>query len=167
MKITDKYVFFYKDWLGNYQTTDFMYPSIKTPIFNFTSTEQGFMYFKALYFGDYTKADEIYNTLTNPGRCRRLGRQVEDYDEESWSKIRYGVFEDLIYQKYLQDKELQKRLLSPEFDGKLFVEASPIDKIWGIGMSEDNPDILDETKWRGLNYLGRILTDVRARIKNG
>lgn len=167
MKITDKYIFFYKDWLGNYQTTDFMYPSIKTPIFNFTSTEQGFMYFKALYFEDYTKADEIYNTLNNPGKCRRLGRQVEGYDEESWSKIRYSVFEDLIYQKYLQDKELQRQLLAPEFDGKLFVEASPIDKIWGIGMDENNPNLLDESKWLGLNYLGRIITNVRARIKNG
>lgn len=164
MKITDKYVFFYKDWLSNYQSTDFYYPSIETPIFNFTSTEQGFMYFKAIYFEDYTKADEIYNTLTDPGKCRKLGRQVNGYDDSCWSKIRYGIFEDLIYQKYLQDKGLQKRLLDPKFDGKLFVEASPIDKIWGIGLDENNPDILDETKWRGLNYLGHIITDVRTKL---
>lgn len=165
MKITDKYVFFYKDWIGNYQNTDFMYPSKETPIFNFTSTEQGFMYFKALYFEDYEKADEIYNTFNNPGLCRKLGRQVSGYDEESWSKIRYGVFYDLIYQKYLQDENLKKRLLDPIFDGKLFVEASPIDKIWGIGMDENNPNLLDESKWKGLNYLGQILTDVRNKLK--
>lgn len=164
MKITDKYVFFYKDWLSNYQETDFDYPTHELPIFNFTSTEQGFMYFKALYFGDYTKADEIYNTLHNPGLCRKLGREVEGYNDSVWSSIRYNLFEDLVYQKYLQDKTLQAKLLDPVFDGKLFVEASPIDKIWGIGMSENDPDILDPSKWKGLNYLGKIITDVRGRF---
>ena len=164
MKITSKYVFFYKDWLSNYQQTDFMYPSKEIPIFNFTSTEQGFMYFKALYFNDYQTADEIYNTLSNPGLCRKLGRKVDGYDDESWSRVRYQIFEDLIYQKYLQDKNLQTKLLSPEFDNKLFVEASPIDKIWGIGMDENNPNILDETKWNGLNYLGKIITNTRNKL---
>ena len=167
MKITDKYVFFYKDWLSNYQDTDFMYPSAEVPIFNFTSTEQGFMYFKALYFEDFQTADKIYNTLHNPGECRKLGRQVQGYDDVSWGKIRYSIFYDLILQKYTQDKNLQTKLLAPEFDGKIFVEASPIDKIWGIGMSEDNPDILDPSKWKGLNLLGQIITDVRGLIKLG
>lgn len=164
MKITNKYVFFYKDWLSNYQATDFYYPSKGTPIFNFTSTEQGFMYFKALYFEDYEVADQIYNTLSNPGVCRKLGRQVKDYDENSWDRVRYGIFYDLIYQKYLQDKNLQEKLLSPEFDNKLFVEASPIDKIWGIGMDENNPLILDQKNWKGKNYLGQIITDVRDTL---
>ena len=165
MKITDKYVFFYKDWLSNYQATDFCFPSKATPIFTFTSTEQGFMYFKALYFNDYEKADEIYNTLNNPGLCRRLGRSVKGYDDECWSKIRYGIFNDLVYQKFLQDKKLQEKLLSPEFDGKLFVEASPIDKIWGVGLDENDPLILDQKNWKGLNYLGQIITSVRDTLK--
>ncbi len=164
MKITDKYVFFYKDWLSNYETTDFYYPSVEVPIFNFTSTEQGFMYFKALYFEDYRIADEIYNTLANPGLCRKLGRKVAGYDDEAWANVRYQIFNDLVYQKYLQDKKLQEKLLSPEFDGKLFVEASPIDRIWGIGLDENNPDILDETKWLGLNCLGKIITNTRNTI---
>lgn len=164
MKITDKYVFFYKDWLSNYQHTDFMYPSKEIPIFNFTSTEQGFMYFKALYFGDYKLADEIYNILDNPGMCKRLGRQVSGYDEAAWSSVRYEIFEDLIYQKYLQDKTLQLKLLDPKFDGKEFVEASPIDRIWGIGMSEDDPNIVDPSKWKGTNYLGKIITNIRQKL---
>lgn len=166
MKITDKFVFFYKDWLSNYQSTDFYYPNRETPIFNFTSTEQGFMYFKALYFEDFRTADEIYNTLNNPGQCKKLGRKVQGYDDEAWSSIRYQVFADLIYQKYLQDKTLREKLLDPKFDGKLFVEASPIDKIWGVGLSEDDPDILNPLKWKGLNYLGRIITDTRNKLKN-
>ena len=165
MKITDKYVFFYREWLSNYQKTDFYYPSKENPIFRFDSTEQGFMYLKALYFGDYTIAAEIYSTVGNPGRCRKLGRLVNGYDDKKWAKVRYNIFADLIYQKYLQDKELRKKLLSPEFDGKLFVEASPIDKIWGIGMDEENPDIMNKKNWTGLNYLGQITTEVRERLK--
>ena len=48
---------------------------------------------------------------------------------------------------------------------KKLVEASPYDKVWGIAMSVDDPDILDETKWRGENLLGMILTQVREVIK--
>ena len=167
MKIINNYVFFYKDWLSNYQTTDFYYPSKEVPIFNFTSTEQGFMYLKALYFGDYEIADQIYNTLYNPGLCKKLGRKVKGYDDSIWSIVRYQIFKDLIYQKYLQDQELQEKLLNPAFDGKIFVEASPIDNIWGIGLGEDNPSIINPSNWKGLNYLGKITTEVRNKILNG
>ena len=166
MKITNKYVFFYRDWLSNYQKTDFYYPSKENPIFRFNSTEQGFMYFKALYFEDYKTASEIYNTVGDPGKCRKLGRLVKGYDDKEWAKVRYNIFADLIYQKYLQDDELRKKLLSPDFEGKLFVEASPIDKIWGIGMDETNPDIVYQQNWKGLNYLGQITTEVRKKLKN-
>ena len=104
MKITNKYVFFYRDWLSNYQKTDFYYPSKENPIFRFNSTEQGFMYFKALYFEDYKTASEIYNTVGDPGKCRKLGRLVKGYDDKEWAKVRYNIFADLVYQKYLQEK---------------------------------------------------------------
>ena len=45
------------------------------------------------------------------------------------------------------------------------VEASPTDLIWGVGLSEFDPDIYDESKWRGKNLLGEILIVVRERLK--
>jgi len=54
--------------------------------------------------------------------------------------------------------------LDPKFDNKKFVEASPIDKIWGIGLDENNDLILDPNNWKGLNYLGEIITSVRIEI---
>jgi ribA/ribD-fused uncharacterized protein len=130
----------------------------------FTSTEQGFMFIKALTFKDINTAEKILAT-NDPNRCRKLGRQVKGYNDAEWSKIRYDVFYILNWAKYTQDKELQKKLLDPQFDGKTFVEASPIDKIWGIGYAEDNPNIEYAQIYWGKNYLGRILTNIRKRLK--
>lgn len=164
MKITDEYVFFYKDWLSNYQRTKFdvEWKGVK---YTFTSTEQGFMYIKAITFGDNVAAQKILNT-DDPNRCRKLGRQVKGYNDAEWAKIRYDVFYTLNWAKYTQDKKLQEKLLDPQFDGKKFVEASPIDKIWGIGYAEDNPNIEFADMYWGKNYLGRILTNIRKRLKS-
>lgn len=164
MKITDEYVFFYKDWLSNYQRTKFdvEWKGVK---YTFTSTEQGFMYIKAITFGDNVTAQKILNT-DDPNRCRKLGRQVKGYNDAEWAKIRYDVFYTLNWAKYTQDKKLQEKLLDPQFDGKKFVEASPIDKIWGIGYTEDNPNIEFTDMYWGKNYLGRILTNIRKRLKS-
>ena len=164
MKITDEYVFFYKDWLSNYQRTKFdvEWKGVK---YTFTSTEQGFMYIKAITFGDNVTAQKILNT-DDPNRCRKLGRQVKGYNDAEWAKIRYDVFYTLNWAKYTQDKKLQEKLLDPQFDGKKFIEASPIDKIWGIGYAEDNPNVEFTDMYWGKNYLGRILTNIRKRLKS-
>ena len=47
---------------------------------------------------------------------------------------------------------------------KSFVEASPVDSIWGIGMAENNPDLLDTSRW-GQNLLGKALTELRDKLK--
>ena len=164
MKITDEYVFFYKDWLSNYQKTNFTV-EWKGTTYTFSSTEKGFMYIKAITFGDSVTASKIMK-IDDPNQCRKLGRQVKGYKDSEWEKIRYDVFYTLNWAKYTQDKELQKKLLDPKFDGKKFVEASPIDKIWGIGYAEDNPNIEYAQIYWGKNYLGRILTNIRKRLKS-
>lgn len=178
MRITDKYVFFYKDWLSNYQRTKFKfdvnfnqwinpeYPEgTDASVYEFTSTEQAFMYYKALYFDNQELADKILEEH-NPDKCRRMGRQVTRYDDTKWSKIRYEVFYRLNLAKYTQDSILRKKLLEPKFDDKIFVEASPIDKIWGVGLDENNPLIDDEYNWKGQNLLGQIITKIRTKLKN-
>lgn len=163
MKITDKYVFFYKDWPSNFQRTK-IFVKINGKQHIFTSTEQAFMYEKAMFFNDYEIANLIYHN-DNPNECRKLGRQVHGYNDEEWSKVRYVIFYKYNLLKYTQDQKLQEKLLDPKFDNKIFVEASPIDRIWGIGYSEDDNRIEhNESSW-GKNYLGRILTNICKRIK--
>lgn len=173
MRITDKYVFFYKDWLSNYQRTRFkinidrlLNKEYHIMCEEFTSTEQAFMFIKALYFNDLNTAKKIKIT-DHPGDCRKLGRQVQNYNDSKWSKVRYNIFYELNLSKYCQDKNLQKKLLDSQFDNKIFVEASPIDRIWGVGLDENNPLIDDKENWRGTNFLGKILTEIRQKIKEG
>ena len=64
--------------------------------------------------------------------------------------------------QFSQNRKLKEKLESTY--PKLLVEASPIDFIWGIGCAEDDPDAWDEATWRGKNYLGYILTEVRDEL---
>ena len=95
MRITDEYVFFYKDWLSNYQKTNFTV-EWKGTTYTFSSTEKGFMYIKAITFGDSVTASKIMKT-DDPNQCRKLGRQVKGYKDNIWENIRYDIFYKLNY----------------------------------------------------------------------
>ena len=47
----------------------------------------------------------------------------------------------------------------------ILVEASPVDKIWGIGLAADNPDAQNPLKWKGQNMLGFALMEVRDELQ--
>ena len=42
--------------------------------------------------------------------------------------------------------------------------ATPLDKFWGIGLSEKDLNSLSKSKWKGLNKLGNILMEVRDKL---
>ena len=125
------------------------------------------MWAKAMYFADKKAAAEILKSEAEGNSamwCKQCGRWVENYDDKKWDLVRYSFMYEVNFCKYKQDKELQAKLLDPKFDDKTFVEASPTDKIWGIGRGENYPDIDDETKWLGRNLLGKAITAVRKTL---
>lgn len=45
-----------------------------------------------------------------------------------------------------------------------FPIGDTMDRIWGIGMGKDNPNVENPLKWRGKNLLGFALTEVRDKL---
>lgn len=130
----------------------------------FHNTEQYFMYMKAIKFGDKEIAEEILKKGENPKIAKNLGRKVKNYDDGVWNNVRYSVMRDACFMKFSQNEYLKKKLLNPKWSDKGFVEGSPYDRIWGIGVHyKDASD--DESTWRGENLLGKVLNEVRELLK--
>lgn len=166
IKYTDKFAFFYTEWPSNFCETNFTWEAFGEE-HEFFCTEQAFMWAKAMYFNSPEEAAEILTSQlegNNPMWCKQCGRWVKNYDDAKWSLVRYSFMHDVNYEKYKQDLELRAKLLNPQFDNKTFVEASPTDRIWGVGLAQDDPKIVDERNWRGQNLLGKVITQVRAEI---
>ena len=162
-RVTDKYVFFYGSFLSNFARCKFTWEYMGH-IHEFFCTEQAFMWAKAQYFGDYATARKILDVIGDPMECKKLGRLVKNYDDEKWSAVRYEVMRDVNFARFDQCLYHHNKILDPEFDGKTFVEASPIDGIWGIKMGIKDKGVLDERNWKGQNLLGKALTEVRERL---
>ena len=160
MKITDKHILFWGDWPSNWYKAEFSIEHEGKPL-HFYNTEQYFMWVKAKTFGDDEMADKILVKGKNPKIAKELGRLVRNYDNKVWDKKRYDVMVEANKYKYSQNESLKKMLLHETIRDKGFVEASPIDHIWGIGLAKENPDADDESKWKGQNLLGKALDEVR------
>lgn len=166
MKVTSKHVFFYVEWPSNFWHTQFSWEAFGEK-HSFFCTEQAFMWAKAMLFNDKKAAAEILKPLSagnTPMLCKKLGRLVKRYDDKQWALARYGFMLQANLCKYRQDLKLQEKLMDHAFDSKTFVEASPIDKIWGIGLPESAACIDDESCWKGTNLLGKVITEARRTI---
>lgn len=120
------------------------------------------MYRKAMLFGDVNTAHAILLT-GNPKEQKELGRLVSNYDEAVWSAKRVDIMVEGLFEKFNQNLPLKIALL--DTGDTLLVEASPVDRIWGIGLTEDDPRALDQSTWRGQNLLGIVLMRVREKIR--
>ena len=164
MRVTEKCVYFWGEFPSNWHPCKFTVDRNGRKL-EFFNTEQYFMYEKAVVFGDEETAEKILEKGKNPKTAKQLGRQVKNYDDEVWNKIRYQVMVYANMHKYLQNKDLRELLLNKEFDGKQFVEASPYDGIWGIKCDEATA-LDDESNWNGQNLLGKALNEVRGILKD-
>ena len=160
MRITDKYVLFWKDKLGNWSKT----PGIKYAGLVFPTSEHLFMYLKAMYFGDIKTAADILTT-SSPRIAKDLGRNVDHFDEAAWSLYREEAMYLAVLCRYRNDPDFREEINNPEYKGKSFVEANPYDKIWAIGLSEDSKEAESEETWHGMNLLGKTLNKLRNAIK--
>lgn len=164
IKVTDKHVFFWGSWLSNWYKTEFKV-EYNNKVITFKTSEQFFMFRKAMEFNDVVTANKILST-NNPREAKKLGRQVKNFTNEHWDKVKHDIMKTACFHKFVQNDEIRKELISPKYQDKTFVEASPYDKVWGIGMSMDNPDADNESKWLGENLLGKCLTELKSLFTN-
>jgi ribA/ribD-fused uncharacterized protein len=124
----------------------------------FATAEHYMMWGKATLFDDHGTAERIL-AAGHPKQAKDLGRQVRNFDQAMWEAHRAGIVVTGNTHKFRQHDDLRAFLLGT--GDRVLVEASPLDRIWGIGLREDDPRAEDPAQWRGLNLLGFALGDVR------
>lgn len=127
----------------------------------FSCCEQYMMYKKALLFGDYEIAMQILSK-SSPKDMKALGRKVRGFNEEVWKQHREQIVYEGNFAKFTQHQDLKALLLSNK--DCIFVEASPYDTVWGIGLRASDPKAKHKSTWRGSNLLGYIITYIRDEL---
>jgi ribA/ribD-fused uncharacterized protein len=127
----------------------------------FCCMEQYMMHGKALLFGDAAIASEVMAAVA-PKTHKALGRKVTPFDDKVWRAHREEIVMRGNRVKFTQNVELRTLLLATA--GTTLVEASPFDRIWGIGLGATNPLAQQRSTWRGQNLLGHILTELREEL---
>lgn len=162
-----KYLFFYghhpmadgsisESCLSQWWMSDFTIDGV-----TYSCAEQYMMAEKARLFKD----EEMYRSImssAHPKSMKAYGRAVKNFDEAVWQMHCKHIVRTANKAKFSQKEALLTYLLKTK--GRILVEASPRDRIWGIGMGKSNPEVENPMKWRGKNLLGFALTEVRDEL---
>ncbi len=162
-----KFVFFWKptpaadghiceSCLGQWWESRFQMDGVE-----YTCAEQFMMAEKARMFGDKGMLAKIMET-PHPKEMKAYGRAVSGFDKTAWDNACYQIVKRGNLAKFSQNPELLEYLFTTK--NRILVEASPMDRIWGIGMGKNNPDAQCPLKWRGKNLLGFALTEARDEL---
>lgn len=151
--MTEKFTFFWDGPFSQWYPARFQLHGI-----TFKNAEMYMMWYKDQVFSGGKLAAEIL-AAEHPRDAKALGKKVEGFEWGLWKVVaKQGVFVGNVA-KFSQNPRLMNQLLATA--GTTLVEASPEDVVWGIGFRESDPEALDRNSWRGTNWLGEVLTDVR------
>ena len=161
-----KYVFFWGHQESGAQVTKSCFSQWYDAPFEeeglaFLTAEHYMMYHKARLFGDLAAAERVL-AAGNPGEAKAIGREVQGFDQQRWEAARFEIVVNANLAKFSQHSALKAFLLGTE--NRVLVEASPVDRIWGIGLAQDVAAAANPNQWKGLNLLGFALMDLRERL---
>jgi ribA/ribD-fused uncharacterized protein len=157
-----KYIFFWSADGANGIYSQWHKSQFKENGKTFMYAETYMMYHKALLFNDEKTATRILISKS-PAQIKMLGQLVKNFDEEKWDAVKKNIVINANYLKFTQNENLKTAILRTDPESK-FVEASPYDRIWGIGFNERDA-LCNKANW-GQNLLGDALNEVRKRILN-
>jgi len=129
---------------------------------DFATAEHYMMWRKATLFGDDEIAARILR-VAGPDGAKKLGRQVRGFDQTEWERRRAEIVVRGSEAKFGQNRDLGRFLLST--GDLVLVEASPRDRIWGIGLAAGDERARQPSRWRGRNLLGFALMRARAALR--
>lgn len=127
----------------------------------YASAEHWMMAGKARLFGDTEMLPRILAAPT-PAEAKNFGREVRGFDDAVWQDACLELVVEGNVHKFGQDPALLAFLLGTR--SRVLVEASPRDRIWGIGLGAANERAADPRQWRGRNLLGFALMEARGRL---
>ena len=148
---------------GEYGCFSNWYPApFESAGIRYATSEHYMMYQKVSMFKQYELAQKILDS-TDPAEAKAIGRtRFKEFDRDLWDSLSYTIVKRGVRAKFAQNDELLHKLLSTE--NSVLMECAPNDRIWGIGMAKNDPDIDHPTKWNGTNKLGKILMEVRSEF---
>lgn len=169
-RVTDTHVYFLRGPLSQWFHSPFIacdYIS-KTlgycaEFHRFANCEQYMMYNKAIFMRDMNMAVQILLTQ-DPRTVKALGREIKNYDDALWDKVRFLVVAEGNILKFGSSQSNPKLTEYLQSTGdRILVEANPKDGIWGVALDEKDDAILDEANWKGQNLLGKALMIARSK----
>jgi ribA/ribD-fused uncharacterized protein len=156
---TDRYVLFWSGWPSQWHPAKFEVDGVA-----YACCEQYMMAEKARVFGDADALAQILAT-PDPRRQKALGRAVRNFHPLKWESVCRGVVYAGNLARFAQDADLGRTLLAT--GDRTLVEASPLDRLWGVGLAPDDPRAQDLAQWQGRNWLGAALEQVRDALRRG
>lgn len=129
----------------------------------YATAEHWMMAAKARLFED-EEAERRVLAAGHPSQAKNAGRLVRGFDEQTWRRERFGIVVEGSVHKFTAHEDLRAFLLNT--GDRVLVEASPVDRVWGIGLAADDEAANNPERWRGPNLLGFALMQARDRLRN-
>ena len=148
-----RYFYTKKDRESNFYPHAFTYRGVKLP-----TSEHHLMREKARLMGDPYAIAQIV-MAPSALAAKRLGRKVKPWDQGLWDDNCDQIMEDILVAKFSSTPAMREYILGIEGH---FYEASPKDKVWGIGIGVKQAEA--GAPHNGQNKLGLALDRARARI---
>ena len=128
----------------------------------FKTAEQCFMFKKATLFNDDETAQRILEA-ESPEKAKALGKHIVGFNSHTWKEASSECMFEAMLAKFRDNPELRTFLLQTK--QTTLVEASPMDKVWGIGLPLQNKDCFNPDSWKGKNLAGKVLERVRQTLQ--